>query len=121
MISRVDIESTDVGEKKYYLVTPEGLIFHEIPFEEIHNLTREVWVSTCPCCGGIEGKYFAKERHLQDKSYHLNLYAVDDNGDEILMTKDHIMPRSKGGIDDISNYQTMCKLCNEAKGNKLED
>ena len=46
MISRVDIESTDVGEKKYYLVTPEGLIFHEIPFEEIHNLTREVWVST---------------------------------------------------------------------------
>ena len=74
----------------------------------------------CVVCG-IEGKYFAKERHLQDKSYHLNLYAVDDNGDEILMTKDHIIPRSKGGIDDISNYQTMCKLCNEAKGNKLED
>ena len=74
----------------------------------------------CVVCG-IEGKYFAKERHLQDKTYHLNLYAVDDNGDEILMTKDHIIPRSKGGIDDISNYQTMCKLCNEAKGNKLED
>lgn len=72
----------------------------------------------CVVCG-IEGKYFAKERHLQDKSYHLNLYAVDDNGDEILMTKDHIIPRSKGGIDDISNYQTMCKICNEAKGNKL--
>ena len=74
----------------------------------------------CVVCG-IEGKYFAKERHLQDKSYHLNLYAVDDNGNEILITKDHIIPRSKGGIDDISNYQTMCKLCNEAKGNKLED
>lgn len=74
----------------------------------------------CVVCG-IEGRYFAKERHLQDKSYHLNLYAVDDNGDEILMTKDHIMPCSKGGINDISNYQTMCKICNEAKGNKLED
>ncbi len=74
----------------------------------------------CVVCG-IEGKYFAKEKHIQDKSYHLNLYAVDDNGDEILMTKDHILPRSKGGINDISNYQTMCKLCNEAKGNKLED
>lgn len=37
------------------------------------------------------------------------------------LTKDHILPRSKSGIDDISNYQTMCKLCNEAKGNKLED
>ena len=74
----------------------------------------------CVVCG-IEGQYFAKEKHLKDKSYHLNLYAVDDNGTEILMTKDHIIPRSKGGIDDISNYQTMCKLCNEAKGNKLED
>lgn len=72
----------------------------------------------CTVCG-IEGKYFAKERHLQDKSYHLNLYAVDDNGNEILMTKDHIVPRSKGGINDISNYQTMCNLCNEAKGNKI--
>ena len=37
------------------------------------------------------------------------------------MTKDHILPRSKGGIDDISNYQTMCKPCNEVKGNKLEN
>lgn len=81
MFSQVESKSIDVDEKKYYLVTPEGLIFHEIPY----------------------------------------LYAVDDNGDEILMTKDHIIPRSKGGIDDISNYQTMCKLCNEAKGNKLED
>ena len=70
---------------------------------------------------GIEGKYFAKEKFADQSTYHLNLYAVDDNGDEILMTKDHIIPRSKGGIDDISNYQTMCKLCNEAKGNKLED
>ena len=65
--------------------------------------------------------FFAKEKFADQSTYHLNLYAVDDNGDEILMTKDHIMPRSKCGIDDISNYQTMCKLCNEAKGNKLED
>lgn len=70
----------------------------------------------CAVCG-IEGKYFAKEKYLKHKSYHLNLYAVDNNGNEILMTKDHIIPRSKGGIDDVSNYQTMCKLCNEAKGN----
>lgn len=74
----------------------------------------------CVVCG-IEGKYFAKEKHLKDKKYHLNLYAVNDNGEEVLMTKDHIIPRSKGGIDDISNYQTMCKLCNEAKGNKIEN
>lgn len=58
---------------------------------------------------------------MKDKSFHLNLYAIDENGKEVLMTKDHIIPKSKGGADDISNYQTMCERCNEAKGNRLED
>jgi 5-methylcytosine-specific restriction endonuclease McrA len=72
----------------------------------------------CVCCG-IEGKYFAKERDRKSDVYHLNLYAIDENGEEVLMTKDHIIPRSKGGKDNISNYQTMCERCNEAKGNNL--
>lgn len=76
----------------------------------------------CKCVKcGIEGKYFAKERFRDQSTYHLNLYAVDNNGNEVLMTKDHILPHSKGGSDDISNYQTMCKICNEAKGSKIED
>ena len=76
----------------------------------------------CKCVKcGIEGKYFAKERFRDQSTYHLNLYAIDDNGNEVLMTKDHIIPHSKGGSDDISNYQTMCKICNEAKGSKIED
>lgn len=74
----------------------------------------------CVKCG-IEGKYFVKEKHLKDISFHLNLYAIDENGKEILMTKDHIIPKSKGGANDISNYQTMCERCNEEKGNRLED
>jgi 5-methylcytosine-specific restriction endonuclease McrA len=73
----------------------------------------------CVYCG-IEGKYFAKEKCRRCKSYHLNLYALDNEGNEVLMTKDHIIPKSKGGIDDISNYQTMCEPCNMAKGNKME-
>jgi 5-methylcytosine-specific restriction endonuclease McrA len=73
----------------------------------------------CVCCG-IEGKHFAKEKYKKCNTYHLNLYALDDNGNEVLMTKDHIIPKSKGGIDDISNYQTMCEPCNMAKGNKME-
>lgn len=46
----------------------------------------------CVCCG-IEGKYFAKERGDKDVSYHLNLYAINDAGEEVLMTKDHIIPK----------------------------
>lgn len=74
----------------------------------------------CVCCG-IEGKYFAKERAIRDKSYHLNLYAIDESGKEVLMTKDHILPKSKGGKNYIDNYQTMCINCNVAKGNNLEE
>lgn len=72
----------------------------------------------CACCG-IEGKYFAKEKDCNAVSYHLNLYAIDDNGKEVLMTKDHIIPRSKGGKNCIGNYQTMCVYCNMEKGNKF--
>lgn len=74
----------------------------------------------CACCG-IEGKYFAKEKVSRDVSYHLNLYAIDENGKEVLMTKDHILPKSKGGKDHISNYQPMCVRCNKAKGNNIEE
>lgn len=73
---------------------------------------------TCPICG-VQGSFFAKEKHENDKSYHLNLYAVTEDGKEILMTKDHIYPHSKGGSDNLDNLQPMCIVCNMLKGNKI--
>lgn len=75
-------------------------------------------VVCCKC--GIAGRYFRKERFKNSKRYHLNLYAVNENGIEVLMTKDHIIPVSKGGKNILSNYQTMCELCNLEKGNNME-
>lgn len=73
---------------------------------------------TCVSCG-LEGQYFAKERSIGSSSgYHLNLYALTDGGQEVLMTKDHILPKSRGGRDELSNYQTMCTVCNNQKGNR---
>ena len=72
---------------------------------------------TCVKCG-IEGQYFAMESTGNDNP-HFNLYALKD-GKEVLMTKDHIIPRSRNGKDIMSNFQTMCITCNQEKGNKIE-
>ena len=40
--------------------------------------------------------------------------------DGVILYVDHILPRSKGGRDEISNYQTLCFECNIGKSNKIE-
>jgi 5-methylcytosine-specific restriction endonuclease McrA len=67
---------------------------------------------TCCCCG-VEGTKIRLEQAAKDNP-HFNLYAIKDN-EYILMTKDHIIPKSKGGKDCLSNYQTMCGICNFLK------
>lgn len=72
----------------------------------------------CVKCG-LKGAYFWLEQCKGNpgSAWHFNLYGVRDDGTEILMTKDHIVPKSKGGKNHLSNYQPMCARCNATKGN----
>lgn len=72
----------------------------------------------CVCCGRI-GAYYALEcdKRNNQKRAHFNLYSTDD----VLMTKDHIFPKSKGGKDVIENMQTMCTICNGKKGSEVTE
>jgi hypothetical protein len=106
--SRIDFDghSIKMGSHRYWTFAEKG--------------------TTCVSCG-LEGRFFVKEKHshVQGEKYHFNLYGIDEEGDEVLFTKDHIVPKrrgngSKGGSDHIDNYQTMCKPCNEAKGHAAE-
>lgn len=74
----------------------------------------------CVDCG-IEGTVFLLQKRFRDDSPHMNLYAVDGSGKLILMTKDHVLPKSRGGRDVMENYQTMCQICNTRKGSQLEE
>lgn len=73
------------------------------------------FIQDCQLCN-----YLSIERkNLQLTSPHLNLYHVNRKGGFVLMTQDHILPRSRGGEDKISNLQTMCRDCNSWKGNRI--
>lgn len=72
----------------------------------------------CVCCGRV-GTYYALECDTRSnkKRAHFNLYSSDD----VLMTKDYIFPKSKGGKDAIENMQTMCIICNNEKGSDIPE
>lgn len=82
----------------------------------------------CVSCHRI-GSLWILESHHRYEPPHLNLYHVGEEECSewknlckdglVLMTKDHIIPRSLGGPTSLSNLQTMCAICNGKKGNKL--
>lgn len=73
----------------------------------------------CTCCG-LDAKFFAVESFTrsQQPSDHINLYGVNENGEEVLFTHDHRLARCLGGVDNLSNTQVMCFPCNSRKGSE---
>lgn len=90
----------------------------QVKLGSLRLLTFVVHGTQCVDCG-VKAAFFAMERHAIDKNYHLNLWAIRENGQQVLMTHDHILARSLGGADSIANTQTMCMDCNFEKG-KIE-
>lgn len=82
------------------------------------------WLKCVTC--GLHASFFAIEvdaYNVQalDKP-HLNLYGVNEAGEEVLFTHDHTLARGLKGRDHISNTTTMCSPCNaeKAKGEHRE-
>lgn len=68
----------------------------------------------CVCCG-IVGTTFIPTISYGSKNNwtaHLNLYTKGG----LMLTMDHILPKSLGGKTEATNLVTCCKHCNEFKG-----
>jgi len=86
-------------------------------YEVRMNSQRYFVFKSSPFCAscGVEGVKMILDLNYGDLSPHFNLYA-EENGRLLLMSKDHIIPKSKGGADKLDNYVTMCSVCNNLKG-----
>jgi len=49
-------------------------------------------------------------------NFHCELCGI--RADDKALEVDHIVPKSLGGADDITNYQALCYSCNASKGNR---
>lgn len=67
-----------------------------------------------PKCDNV-GEFFSLEKHRRDKStkQHWNLRTRSG----LMMTSDHVIPKSKGGSNSVMNRLPMCERCNGAKSN----
>lgn len=81
----------------------------------------------CVSCERIGSLWILQSHHAKEPP-HLNLYHVGEEIEEwknlskdglVMMTKDHIIPRSAGGPTNWGNLQTMCTICNGKKGSRM--
>lgn len=99
--------NNDADQSKTNIVV-DGFDVHPI---SLRYMTFYQKGTKCVCCGK-EGTHFKLCGDETTNRRHFNLYADDGT----LMTKDHILPKSKGGLNRVSNMQTMCTDCNRDKG-----
>lgn len=78
---------------------------------------QEIKCWNCEC---IADRWIA-EKGRSDKmgSPVLNLWGTAADGHLVMMTRDHIIPKSKGGVDDIANLRPGCADCNSSRGNVI--
>lgn len=74
----------------------------------------------CHFCGCQADRWVA-EKGRRDRIGNpvLNLFSVGPTGAVVLMTRDHIIPRSLGGRDTVANLRPACAPCNEGRSNEV--
>ena len=76
---------------------------------------------TCWTCGVTADRFIVKH-HPKDmlKPPVLELFAHTGKS-LVMMTRDHIIPASLGGVNDVENLRPGCEKCNNKRKNKMDE
>lgn len=101
---------------------PDEILYHEKDYKDSlrrMNILYELIQrdgNKCLHCGKVPTTY-ALGKDVSNR-WHMDLYREEPDG-MLMFTIDHVHPKSKGGENTIDNYQLLCKVCNEDKGDDL--
>ena len=65
-----------------------------------------------------QGRVALTNKTLFGRDRHICAYCGEHFPNTGQLSRDHIVPRSKGGVDDWMNVVSACKRCNTRKGSK---
>lgn len=89
-------------------------------FDTLHGLPIKCW--QCGC----EADQWISCRGQNERSRPvLNLFATRHYKTKkraarlVMMTRDHIIPKSLGGVDSVENLRPGCELCNGRRGSNM--
>ncbi len=72
--------------------------------------------TTCVHCGKTADIAYVESNGSKP---HINLYSDIFGNEADMLTLDHKIPKSKGGPENVSNYQCLCSACNAKKADSL--
>ena len=112
VIGALPKDSRIVGGKEVSMCSGNGL------FRSINSTSKQIVCWRCQC---VADRWILTRgvNESELKRPVLNLYACRD-GRLVMMTRDHIIPKSAGGIDSIENLRPGCEICNSTRGSQMD-
>ncbi len=106
--------------RKHKIVEPEDLADQRAKIKEYRRINKH-WQNKERLRPRIEACAHTGKRSVRKKVFEKYGKSCLACGATENITIDHVIPVSKGGINDISNYQPLCKSCNSKKMDKATD